>query len=257
MEYIISANTDVGIKKKTNQDSLTVKVARTGIGNIGFAVVCDGMGGLAQGEVASADMIHAFSEWFQKRLPVLLSAPLEDYVIRQEWENVIRLGNQRIMNYGRNQGIHLGTTLVAGLFTDSRYYIINVGDSRAYELTEQLRVITTDQTVVEREVRQGILTPQEAMNDPRRSVLLQCIGASEQVYPDMFFGETKKDAVYMFCSDGFRHLISDNEIYQYLGPMHSISQEAMSANGEYLINLNKQRMEEDNISLAMLRTYEK
>lgn len=255
MEYIVSASTDVGIKKSTNQDSLVIKVANTDIGNITMAVVCDGMGGLAQGEVASADLIRSFSDWFTNRLPYIINGSLEDQVVRQEWERVISESNQRIMEYGRRSGINLGTTVVGMLFTDKRYYVVNVGDSRAYEMTDRVTLLTEDQTVVEREVRQGILTREQAMNDPRRSVLLQCVGVAPNVYPEMFFGETKKNATYMLCSDGFRHVISEEEIYKYLGPGASTSAEEMKKNCEYLIEVNKQRKEEDNITVALIRTY--
>ena len=60
MNYIISANTDIGIVKSTNQDSLSVKVINTSIGKMAFAILCDGMGGLEKGEVASASVIRAF-----------------------------------------------------------------------------------------------------------------------------------------------------------------------------------------------------
>ena len=218
MNYLISASTDKGIKKNTNQDSLALKVADTSIGKVSFAVVCDGMGGLQQGEVASTDLTLAFSDWFHNRLPQMIQEGLEDYKLRMEWEEIIRNENNKILTYGTKQGIHLGTTIVAGLFTDKRYYIINVGDSRAYEIKENVKVITQDQTVVENEFRKGLLTREQADMDPRRSVLLQCVGATQSVFPEMYFGETKLNTVYMFCSDGFRHVIRDEEIYNSLGP---------------------------------------
>ena len=73
MNYLFALHTDVGIKKKTNQDSLCVKEASTPNGNILMALVCDGMGGLEKGEVASATIIKAFSKWFQEELPYDLS----------------------------------------------------------------------------------------------------------------------------------------------------------------------------------------
>ena len=82
MNYIISANTDVGIVKKTNQDSLTVKVINTKQGKMVLAVLCDGMGGLAKGEVASASVIHAFDRWTQEQLPSLCETKIEDAVIK-------------------------------------------------------------------------------------------------------------------------------------------------------------------------------
>ena len=65
MNYLTAVHTDVGIRKKTNQDSALVMEATTDKGNVLLTVVCDGMGGLAKGEVASAAVIDAFSKWFE------------------------------------------------------------------------------------------------------------------------------------------------------------------------------------------------
>ena len=256
MRYITSANTDIGIKKNTNQDSLSVKVAQTCIGEVTFVVLCDGMGGLEQGEVASSHLVRKFSMWFTERFPVMVSAsPLDDYVIRQEWESIISESNQKIMQYGSSNHISLGTTAVVGLFTNNRYYIMNVGDSRAYEIYNKVNIITTDQTVVEKEVQQGIITKEQAMTDKRRSILLQCVGASPKVFPDMFYGNVMGNTTYMFCSDGFRHVITEEEIYTYFSPMVLLNEEVMKNNSKHLIELNKNRNEEDNISVVLIRTY--
>ena len=68
MEYIATYHTDVGTRKETNQDSLAIKIVNTQEGNIAFAIVCDGMGGLAKGEVASKEVIEAFGTWFDTTL---------------------------------------------------------------------------------------------------------------------------------------------------------------------------------------------
>ena len=68
MEYVAAYHTDVGISKKTNQDSLAIKVVETKKGKIAFAIVCDGMGGLSKGELASKEVIMAFSDWFDNTL---------------------------------------------------------------------------------------------------------------------------------------------------------------------------------------------
>ena len=109
--------------------------------------------------------------------------------------------------------------------------------------------------MVAREVELGNLTPEEAERDSRRSVLLQCIGASDEVYPDMFFGDTKLNAVYMLCSDGFRHEITEDEIHQYLNPNVMVDADGMKQNMDALIDLNKQRQERDNISVVSIRTF--
>lgn len=255
MNFIISANTDIGIAKTTNQDSLTVKRLTTPLGAMVFAVMCDGMGGLAKGEVASATVIRAFDNWVNTELPRLCQAPLEDTVIRSQWEAIITAENQRIKTYGARQGVRLGTTAVVMLLTQTRYYILNVGDSRAYELCEGLRQITLDQTFVAREIALGNMTPEQAALDPRRNVLLQCVGASDEVYPEMFFGDVRQDAVYMLCTDGFRHEITPEEIYQQLQPGVLFDHASMDRNSLNLIELNKQRQERDNISLVLVRTF--
>ena len=218
MNYIISANTDIGIVKNTNQDSLSVKVINTSIGRMSFAILCDGMGGLAKGEVASASVIRAFDEWVNRELPRLSTAPLDENTIKAQWENILLDQNNMIKAYGGRQGVKLGTTAVVMLLTDSNYFIMNVGDSRAYEFTDVMIQLTNDQTFVAREVALGNMTPEQAELDERRSVLLQCIGASEEVYPDFFVGETKQNATYMLCSDGFRHEITPSEIYSKFRP---------------------------------------
>lgn len=255
MNFIISANTDVGITKSTNQDSLTSMVINTPQGRMAFAVLCDGMGGLDKGEVASASVINAFRNWAINDLPHLCGQPLEDATIRSQWENIVTQQNQTIKTYGARQGVRLGTTVVAMLLTQTRYYILNVGDSRAYELANEIKQITNDQTFVAREIAMGHMTKEEAEQDSRRNVLLQCVGASDEVYPDMFFGEVQSNAIYMLCSDGFRHEITTEEIYEKLQPGVLFDDYTMQQHTISLIELNKQRQERDNISVALVRTF--
>jgi serine/threonine protein phosphatase PrpC len=145
--------------------------------------------------------------------------------------------------------------LVAILLTETYFYIINVGDSRAYEISNQIRVLTNDQTVVAKEISLGRLTPEQAEKDPRRSVLLQCIGASIEVVPDFFVGNVVPNAVYMLCSDGFRHEITPEEIYAYMNASVMTSSPQMQANMQALVETNKQRQERDNITVVGIRTY--
>ncbi len=255
MNFIISAITDIGNTKSTNQDSVGGRVFTTHMGKMVFVVLCDGMGGLAKGEVASGTVVNDFMKWSETRLPILCREGITDDKIVAEWTDLVTVENEKIKNYGRKCGINLGTTIVAALFSKERYYIINVGDSRAYELFKDVKVITKDQTFVEREVELGHLTREQADVDERRSILLQCIGASDNVYPDFFFGQTVRNAVYMFCSDGFRHEITEQEIFEKLQPAVMLSEESMKNNMNQLIMLNKQRLERDNITVLTVRTY--
>lgn len=255
MNFIISAQTDIGLTKSTNQDSLTVKVIASPAGRMTLAVLCDGMGGLEKGEVASATVIKAFDTWAKTRLPELCSTGINDQVIRADWENIVLSENAKIKEYGGRLGIRLGTTVVAMLITNDRYYLLNVGDSRAYEIYNGVRQMTNDHTFVAREVALGNMTEEQAKTDERRSVLLQCVGASDAVYPDMFFGDTIQGAVYMLCTDGFRHEITEQEIYEKFRPDVLLSDDEMNANSRALIELNKQRAERDNISVVLVRTF--
>lgn len=255
MNFIVSAKTDIGLTKNTNQDSYAVRVYSTGQGKVVLAVLCDGMGGLAKGEIASASLVNAFCKWADDRLPTLCETGFTDDDIRNEWIEIAVTYNEKIKLYGKKSGASMGTTLTAMLVTSQRYYIINVGDTRAYEITDTLSILTRDQTVVAREVEMGNITLEEAERDSRRSVLLQCIGASDAVYPDMFFGNTKWNAVYMLCSDGFRHEITPEEIHLFLNPQVMLDENGMRQNMETLIELNKQRRERDNISVISIRTF--
>lgn len=255
MEYIVSGVTDIGTTKKKNQDSFSIRVYQTSKGKVVFAILCDGMGGLEKGEIASASIVQAYFRWGEMRLGELCTLGNCDNEIRSEWTQIATEYNEKIKQYGRQEGVNLGTTLTAMLLMNEQYYIINIGDTRAYEISDFVSVLTKDQTVVAREIELGNITEEEAQTDARRSVLLQCIGASEYVYPDLFFGNIKKDAVYMLCSDGFRHEISEYEIYQYLNANAILCEEDIYNNIESLIEINKQRKERDNITAIAIRTF--
>lgn len=255
MDFIVSGLTDIGISKKTNQDSLTIKTARAGSGKVCFAVLCDGMGGLEKGEVASSNLIRAFEDWFFDRVPQMSKEGYEANIIFDEWNNIIQKMNVELKKYGAEKGIHLGTTIVSLLIAENKGYLVNVGDSRVYRIDGQLNQLTKDQTLVQREFEKGNLTYEEMARDPRRSVLLQCVGASEDIVPEFKYIDVNKDEVYLLCSDGFRHEISEEEIYSNFNPQALYSYEDMERNSRHLIEENKKREEKDNISVVLVRTY--
>lgn len=255
MRFLISAGTDAGNVKKINQDSVSVQLMEADGRQMVFAVLCDGMGGLQRGELASASVVYAFRSWCMHELSHLLEKKLQDGDIRREWTRIIVDCNEKIKAYGKGNGVRLGTTVTVLLLTQDRYYVANVGDSRAYELREGVIQLTRDQSVAAMEVERGLLTPEQAERDPRRSILLQCIGASEEVYPEFFFGTPQHDTVYLLCSDGFRHEISSDEMFAQLAPCRMDSRENMERGERALIRLIKERNERDNITVAAVRTF--
>jgi len=254
MNFTISATTDIGIKKSVNQDSLFVRKISTQTGTMVFAVLCDGMGGLKKGEVASASLVKAFSEWMYTVLSPLSQRLLEDHIIKEQWISIITSQNEKIRAYSKQEDCLVGSTITALLITEPRYFLLNIGDTRAYEISEGLKQLTVDHTVIADEIERRNITLEQAKNAPIRNVLTKCVGVSETVYPDMFFGETKKNVVYMLCSDGFRHHITADEIAKYLYSGNDVDDTEMKRMEGYLVDLNKQRGETDNISVITIAT---
>ena len=192
MKLLSAACSDRGIKKKINQDSLLVRSAMTKEGEILLAAVCDGMGGLEKGEVASGEVIRALVRWFEETLPLLLSGEQEKKgvgerrkrAIAKSLESLIQEENQMISVYGKEKNLLLGTTVSAVLLIAGWYLIVHVGDSRVYGLTEDVQQLTKDQTYVQREIDAGRLTKEQARQHPRRNVLLQCVGVQEKITPE-------------------------------------------------------------------------
>ncbi len=260
MEFLSAVHTDKGIKKNTNQDSVLIKEAVTDYGKVFLAVVCDGMGGLAKGEVASATLVRAFSDWFENKFPAFLYEKRNvDGIDRIEMENdlnrVILDVNERIAGYGRKNYVALGTTVAMILFAEDKYYIMNIGDSRVYRLKEgTISQLTKDQTFVQKEIDQGRMTSEEARNHPQRNVLLQCVGASEVIIPEFEHGIYESDEVYMICSDGFRHVIKEEEFVKMMAPEKVNTEKELQNAAVYFTELNKSRQEKDNISVILLKT---
>ena len=254
MDFMIASHSDVGIKKNTNQDSLLVKVAQTNLGRVCLCVVCDGMGGLAKGELASATVIRTFENWFENDFPAMLERGFDPDELRLQWDNIVLEQNQKISAYASSQGTRMGTTITTILIIGGQYYIMNVGDSRAYMLTDQLYLLTKDQTVVQYQLDMGMITLEEALVHPQRNVLLQCVGASEVVTPDFYSAPVVPDTMFVLCSDGFRHVITPEEIYDNLNPGLLADEQRMKENAVWLTELDKQRQEVDNSSVVLIRT---
>ena len=254
MNFMLSSYTDVGLRKKTNQDSLLLEKASSSVGEIVFGVVCDGMGGFSKGELASSTLVKAFKEWFDNRFKELVYAGLSEADLRRDWNDIVQTQNIIIQRYGEKSGIRLGTTLSGILIFRNRYYIVNVGDSRIYHITsDSVKMLTKDHTFVQREIDAGRMTKEEALHSDQRSVLLQCVGASEDVYPDFFSGPVSENEIFLLCCDGFVHVVKEDEFLQYLNPNLLLNEEDMFEYSKYLVELNKYRQEMDNITVGLIK----
>lgn len=250
MSFQIAYHTDAGIKKKTNQDGLLMKTARTPKGRVGLFIVCDGMGGLSFGEMASATVIQGLSDWFDTELPELI---FSEEVLSSKLVECVQLLNQKIIAYGEAASLKLGTTITALFIIDSKYYLLQVGDSRAYRIRDGLFRLTTDQTLAAREFERGNITEEQARIDPRRNVLLQCVGATPELDVVISEGKVEKGDVYMLCTDGFYHEITNDEIFEHLSPERFTNENEMKETLVGLVELVKARKEVDNISLLITK----
>ena len=260
--YTVAAQTDVGTTKTVNQDSLTVKVANTICGEAAFAVMCDGMGGLEQGEVASSMVVRTYEQWFLRELPQLLSKGFSEIRLKQIWHCLANECNEKIRDYSGGR-TSMGTTLTVLLLLEGRYYISHVGDCRVYVMGNGMEQLTVDQTYVARVVALGHMTPEQALNDTRRNVLLQCIGTVSSVKPDFLMGDFYAGDSFLACSDGFRHNLTEADLYEYchttLEKMDWLVAKRMEnshfMNGRLraIIDSLKERGERDNISAVLIK----
>ena len=255
MHYIAAVESDIGSRKTTNQDSALIKHADTSLGEVLMAVVCDGMGGLSKGEVASGSVIRCFADWFDAVLPERLRR-FDAGQIRDEWVAMLRNCNRVIREYGQRLQLPngLGTTFTGVLFVGDQLIAAHVGDSRLYYIQpgESIMQLTEDQTFIQREISAGRMTPQQAAVDRRRNMLLQCVGESREIRPQTILHETLPGA-YLLCSDGFRHEITSEEILESLSEDALLDSDSMSRRLRRMIETVMTRGERDNITGLLVR----
>ena len=253
MKFTVTADTDTGIFKTINQDSILVKHAMTDYDEVLLAVICDGMGGLSKGELASAAVVREFNKWFDEELPAE-AGHTDMQVIGGKWMLMLKELNTRISEYSKSHGLEgAGTTCSAILIIEDQYVIGHVGDTRIYQMGSHITQMTADQTFVAREVSRGTMSAEQAKKDKRRNLLLQCIGASKGVDPQIIFGKAD-EGTYLLCSDGFYHQVTEEEMYEFLNPGKLINKKAMHNNSRYLIDEAKSRGERDNLSVILVKT---
>lgn len=253
MNYIAGSVSDVGIKRKSNQDSLYYALAEYQGEKLAYIVICDGMGGFSKGELASAEVLTTFENWFRKRLPEILKEGFSAETLREEWYSLAEAENRRISEYASSNRLKMGTTLTASLFLGEQYYIIHVGDCRLYEIRElEVIQLTHDHTVTQREIDDGFLSPEDAETDSRQHILLQCLGAGRDIAPDFVVGTIRTGASYLLCSDGFRHKFSKVEMVQQFNVANNPTKKKIEKNLTNAIECIKNRGETDNITAGLL-----
>nr|WP_072620294.1 serine/threonine phosphatase [Spirulina major] len=222
--------TDIGQQRDHNEDHFGIETSTVRRENVmskhvqsnGLYIVCDGMGGHAAGEVASAMAVETLQQYFQTHWSDRSQLPNED-IIREG----ILITNEKLysvnMKNARSGSGRMGTTLVMVLVSDINIAIAHVGDSRVYRVTRKHGVeqLTVDHEVGQREILRGV-DPQDAYARPDAYQLTQALGPrdNDYVHPDVQFIELNEDTLLLLCSDG----ISDNDLIEqhyatYLTPL--------------------------------------
>lgn len=250
---LYTVHSDRGIVKKVNQDSAMVKKAVAGKHEMVFAVVCDGMGGLCNGEVASAEVVDAMQDWFVKDLPGLVMAGLTTRSLKNSLNRRIVAEDGKITAFSRALG-DCGTTLTGLFLCMGRYLCVNVGDSRIYRIRDgRTELLTHDQTVVQQMLDNGEITQEQALTHRMKNVLLQCIGVEGDVVPDYTEGSYEKDDIFLLCSDGFRHMLSGEEMAGFFPVSEMRNEKKMKRAAVRAVETAIGRGERDNITVVVIR----
>ena len=256
MEVKACIFTDAGKVRKINQDAAMIKVANTKqYGRISFACVCDGMGGLQKGEVASCKAIRAMENWFAEELALMQNMNEKELwnTVERSLRRLLVKVNGDIRRYGKHRGIKLGTTLTALLQIGNKYMALNIGDSRIYLVDrEGARVITRDQSLVQDKFEKGLISENEMYTDPERNILLQSLGTNPEIEPEVVRGEFWGDMTIIACSDGFWRTLKESDIHDKLCPQMCVSADDMLEECRKLAETAWSRKEEDNISVAAM-----
>ncbi|MBP9679909.1 MAG: Stp1/IreP family PP2C-type Ser/Thr phosphatase [Bacteriovorax sp.] len=200
MGLIASGITDIGKKRKTNQDSFYTNL------NNRLFIVADGMGGHNGGDIASQMVV--------KFLPELIAAKAELEPSQQLVESIQQM-NQQIKRFGEtNADLEgMGTTIVLLYFKGQNIYIGNVGDSRAYLINNQkIFQLSRDHSLVQEKLNLGIYNREQAAYDPQKNVLVRTVGFEDQVDVDVFVYKVNKGDIFLCCSDGLHGKVSDEDI---------------------------------------------
>jgi len=202
------ALTDLGAVRAENQDVYQVEKLDK---NTLLCVVCDGMGGAKAGNVASTVAADVFTQEVKRAWTADMSADRLEQMLR----SAVKLANFTV--YDQAQQFEdfsgMGTTLVAVLIRGKRATVVNVGDSRAYFITDDgIRQITTDHSLVQMMIARGELAPEKAKRYPGKNLITRAIGTEEQVECDVFELDTAKDTCILLCTDGLTNLMDDQEI---------------------------------------------
>jgi protein phosphatase len=228
------AATHVGIVRQRNEDSFLTRP------EAGIWAVADGMGGHEHGDLASHLVIEELKA---------IQNPTSATQLLSLCESRIFDANSRLKEFGRERGgIIVGTTITVLLAFDGYFASVWAGDSRIYMVRNgEITQISCDHTEVQDLLTKGIITPEQVQDWPGSNVLTRAIGFADLPELDMISKPLSAGDVFVMCTDGLTHHVSDQEILQ------SVSVTGPQQACDRLIALALERGGVDNVTVIVVR----
>ncbi len=204
----VAFRSDTGRQRTANEDAYYAHAPM-------FAVA-DGMGGAQAGEVASRIAAESFE-------PAVRSGESPEAYLR----SIAESANERIHSLAQHDSSRsgMGTTLTAAMVEGDEVSFAHVGDSRGYLWRDgELRLLTSDHSLVEELRRQGRLTPEQAEDHPQRSIITRALGPEAEVEVDTLTFSARPDDVFLLCSDGLTTMVKDAGIAAALAGSASLDE---------------------------------
>ena len=207
----VFAKSDIGRAREMNQDAY---YASQPSDTVGLYIVADGMGGYNGGEVASTLAVTATKNFIENNFA---ETEHTKESLQQLVKNAIEYANMLV--YEKSKEVPelegMGTTIEVALVHNNRVYIGHVGDSRIYRIRKEfIRKITTDHSYVQKLVKDGTISKEEAVYHPKKNMLTKALGCTSFVEPDVTVKGFLKDDILVLTSDGLTNMVKDQEIYE-------------------------------------------
>mgnify|MGYP002619546170 CR=1 FL=1 len=218
-----SGSTDVGRVRDHNEDDLLVP------SEMPLAVVSDGMGGHACGEVASRIAVQTLDRFYKESLE---DAPAtwpfrmpQLHVERDRMSAAVKLANTLIYETGAGDPDKkgMGCTIDAIYFHQGRFYVGHVGDSRVYRIRgKQISQLTEDHSLLNDYKRMKEMSGEELESFPHKNVVVRALGLAPHVFVDILVEEYQKGDIYLLCSDGLSGMLDDETMLSIVARFESI-----------------------------------
>ena len=237
------AKSDKGNVRETNEDYFYIS---NSLDQIQLFLLADGMGGYNGGEIASQLAIQTAKNYIENNFKDIEKD--RDSIIQllgssMEYANMVVY--EKAKENPELQG--MGTTLEICLIYNNKAYIGHVGDSRIYRVRKQfIRKLTQDHSYVQKLVKEGTITKEQAEHHPQKNMLMKAIGCNAFVEPDVMVKGFLKDDILIMCSDGLSNMVDQQTIYE----MASKNIEQATKD---LVQLAKDRGGYDNITVVIIK----